>query len=459
MPLSIPTQTITSGPFTGPGLPHNSQVPDVISGAGGTASGRKQVNLTADSTPDELSSLQPLTLKQGAGDPGVGFPGLIMKEDQSKSLAVHMYPNLDSARVENMGRNPAIFHVKAIFTNNIYPGQNETWTPGILFPNTFIAIYQILLDNNDIVFTHPVLGDITCQVRSWGYELNPKIARDGAVMDIELVETIGDNNPLAQQLKAPPGVGMQAAANALDTAIGAAPQSVHPPGLSLSQFFGQVTNLISQAIAIPNKVVSAIQTPINAAINGVESIAGTYVGSVGYWLQFGKATVQGTKNTVLNSPLQQAIANDQTSIGNPPYSSPNYSPPPAYDQSSLQAGQSLQALNNTPSTNAFQLMDKLMRALIDLQQHYINQNNAQCTPIIEGIRALLLQVQQQQSALSLNTNNQSVLVFNYVTQTNITWMQLALVLNNTIDDLMGLNQGLVTDIWIPANTTINYFQA
>jgi hypothetical protein len=116
-------------------------------------------------------------------------------------------------------------------------------------------------------------------------------------------------------------------------------------------------------------------------------------------------------------------------------------------------------MNNTPSQSAFQLIDKVMRCLIDLMQHYVDQNNIECTQTIVAIRALLLQLQQVQSALSLNTNNQTILVRNYVTTHPMTWMMLSKVLNNPVDDLMGLNQGLINDLWIPANTTINYFQS
>ncbi len=61
--------------------------------------------------------------------------------------------------------------------------------------------------------------------------------------------------------------------------------------------------------------------------------------------------------------------------------------------------------------------------------------------------------------LLYHTNNQSVKVATFLTPNNMTWMQLSAYLNNPIDDLMGLNQGLVNDLWIPSNTTINYFQS
>lgn len=448
--ITLPTQNL-SGPYIGPGLPK----PDTVSGAGG-----HQTLLVSDTNPDELSRLQPLALKQGAGDPGVQFPGVMMHETQSKSLAIHLYPNLDSGRIENMGRNPAVFRIRAIFTNNIYPGQNETWTPGLLFPNTFIAVYNILLDNNNIVFQHPVLGDISVQVHTWSYELNRKVAADGAYMDIELVETIGDNNPITQQVQAPPGSGAKQSAIALDTAIAGMPQNLSPPGLSLSQFFGQVTNLISQATSYPNNVVNAVNAQIVIpVVNGTTSVGGALVNAPAYTVQNMKTAVQNTKNSVVNSPIQTATSNFKSTFGIPTENP--YAPVPgtSYTESTYNAMQSILHLNNTPCQNSFQLLNKAMRALVDLMQHYIDQNNIECTQTIVAIRALLLQLQQIQSALSLNTNNQTILVRTYVTQQPLTWMSLSKILNNPIDDLIGLNQGLINDFWIPANTTINYFQS
>lgn len=448
--ITLPTQNL-SGPYIGPGLTK----PDTISGAGGHST-----LLSSDTNPDELSRLQPLALKEGAGDPGVGFPGRMMQENQTKSLAIHLYPNLDSGRVENMGRNPATFRIRAIFTNNIYPGQNETWTPGLLFPNTFIAVYNILLNNNNIIFQHPMLGDITVQVHSWSYELNRATAADGAYMEIELVETIGDNNPITQQVAPPPGSNLQRSALALDTAIASAPQSLNPPNLSLSQFFGQVTNLISQATSFPNNVVNSVNAQIVIpVVNGVASVGGALINAPAYTVQNTKTAIQNTKNAVLNSPIQTSVSNFENTFSIP---QPNpFAPLPgvSYTQSTYNAMQSILHLNNTPSQNAFQLMDKLMRALIDLMQHYIDQNSVAVTQIIVALRALLLQVQQQQSALSLNTNNQTIKVRTYVTPTVMTWFQLSKYLNNPVDDLMGLNQGLINDFWIPAFTTISYFQS
>lgn len=447
--ITLPTQNV-SGPYIGPGLPK----PDTISGAGGHST-----LLVSDTNPDELSRLQPLALKQGVGDPGVGFPGLIMHETISKSLAIHMYPNLDSARIENMGRDPAVFRIKAIFTNNIYPGQQETWTPGLLFPNTFIAVYNALLDNNNIIFQHPVLGDISVQVKAWTYELNRRVAADGAFMDIELVETIGDNNPITQQVAPPPGSGLKQSALALDTAIAGMPQSLNPPNLSLSQFFGQVSNLVSQATSYPNNVVNAVNAQIVIpVVNGVASVGGALINAPAYTVQNTKTAIQNTKNAVLNSPVQTAVSNFKSTFGIP---TPNpYAPLPgaSYTQSTFNCMQSILHLNNTPCQNAFQLIDKAMRALVDLMQHYIDQNSLLCSETIVAIRQMLLQLQQVQSALSLNTNNQTILVRTYVTQTPMTWMQLSRLLNNPINDLMGLNQGLINDFWIPSNTTINYFQ-
>src|ERR1700678_1064526 len=158
---------MVSSPTTPPGLPPASAPP-----TGGSSN-----NLNADSG-DWSNFLLPTSIGNVGGSAGTGlvpFPCVMFKEQQTNSLAVHTYPNLDSARVEVMGRDPGIFHIRGIFTNSIFPNTLEAWIPGILFPNVFLAVINIL-DNTftDKTFVHPVYGKMTVDVKSWSYELNPK---------------------------------------------------------------------------------------------------------------------------------------------------------------------------------------------------------------------------------------------------------------------------------------------
>jgi prophage DNA circulation protein len=422
---------MANSPSIPPGLASGSTQP---SGSGNTS------NLQSALTPDEMASLLPLVIKKFSSDPGISFPCVMFREEQTKDLAVHKYPNLDGARVENMGSNPAIFHVKAILTNNIYPGLNENWKPGTLFPSVFGEIINLLNDPGNKIIQHPIYGDLSVQVSLFNYELNPVNGpRDGLYLEIHFIETIDDNVPISQQLSTTPA-GINQSAIALDNAIAAAPTGLNPPNLTLSQMFGKVANIITSTVQFPNNVVTAVNLDILTSINGSAGIAAAIGRTPSYTYNNTLSAIQNTKSAVRTAEININNAYN-------------------YDNSTAQATRSLISLNYTPSQNSFQFMDKTMRALIDLMQHYINQLNSFASPIIAAIRQLLFQIQVLQNQLARNSNNQNILVRTYVTQNNVSWAQLSKILNNTIDDLLGLNLDLLTDIWIPQYTTIKYFQS
>ena len=438
---------------------------------------------------DWSNAIQSTSLCIAGGLP-VSFPAIVVKESQSNALAIHTYPNLDSGYVENLGRNPAKFNVKGLFTNSIFPGIIEGWTPGTLFPNVFQNVITILLNTtSDKTFVHPFYGQINVQVVDWSYEFNAKGPRDGVELDIVLVETIGQsNNVLETTLSPHPGDGVAGAANTLDAAISVAGS---PPGLDLSGFFSQIASLISSITSFPQNVVAAIAAPITTIANGALGIGTLLLESPAYISNSVQAIIQNSKNSVLNtyanlSTVAAGQGNSFQPYPNPApliakygsfSSSPLASTSPAnslpaaiagvqnknpyttfFDSSAQYAVNAIVALNFTTSQNGFQHLDKIMTAVVALKQYYINQNNSVSSPVIVAINQYLLQVQQTQSSLSSNTNNQSVQVSTFVVPVNMTWYQIARYLNNTIDNLNGLNQGLIYDFWVPAFTSINYYQ-
>lgn len=385
---------------------------------------------------DWNGELQILTLKESPDDVGINFPGILFKEEQTKDLVLHTFPNVDGARIENMGRNPGTYMIKAILTNNIYPGHGETWRSGQLFPDTFRSLINLLQANNPKVFQHPVYGNLPVQVKGWSYELNAKGPRDGAFLEISLIETI--LGTLLDTIKPKKGANLAKTANDLDSIIDSIPQHINPPGLSLSQFFGKVAGLITQVLNTPTKLVESLNADIITGIRGGSSIAAAIIRSPATLVNAHLRFAQNTKNAVLNSTVENAVN---------------------YDATTYRAVQSILGLNNTPSKNARQLIDKLLRALFDLMQHYTNQNTADASPVIEAIRQLIFQVQNVDSAFSANILQSSVKVATYTTVSAMTWMQLARFLNNSIDALMNLNQELLNQIWLPANTIVFYYQS
>ena len=423
----------------GPGLPTSSTP---INGNGNASR-----SLGPVLQPDEIAQLLPVALTNATqGGTIINFPCVLFKHSQKKSLVIHKYPNLDSGRIENMGRDPAVFFVRIILTNNIFPGTNEDWIAGQLFPNgynqqgdqknVFEELIKMLDDNTEKVLVHPVLGNINCQVSSYTYDLNAKGPRDGAYVEVELIETISQYTPITQQLTNQ--LVLTNAANNLANAFNF--QGASPPGLSMTQLVGALNNRIRQAIAYPNNVVNALNAPFLTAQNAVTSISSAIVSSPAYTANGVLQTIQNTKNSVLNAQVQNAIS---------------------YDESTYQAVQAALSLNNTACQNGSQLLSKSITMYNTMMQYYINQNNSIYSQIIEALRQYIYQLQQALNSLTQNVagTNQTAKVATYLTQNTMTWMQLSSLLKNNIDSLMSLNQPLVNSLWIGANVTIYYYQS
>jgi prophage DNA circulation protein len=418
--------------------------PGLISGESNpTTTSSNRGSLDPVTNPDELSQLLPVAISGSNGGTIISFPCVMFKHNQKKSLTIHKYPNQDSGRIENMGRDPAIFNVRAILTNNIYPGINENWVAGALFPSVnntnavFNSLISLLDSDTELTLVHPLNGNITVQVESYTYDLNPKGPRDGAYVDIVLIECISQFEPITQTLSN--AVIATSAATKLANVFGY--QGVNPPGMSLSQFFGKVNGLLRSALAYPSNTVAAINAAVIApATNGFETTTSLLLTAPAYTTSSILTTMQQTKNTVLNSPIQYAVS---------------------YDKSVYNVMQCVLSSNNTASQNANQFINKQLTVSYNLEQYYISLNNSNYSQIIQYIREYIYQLQQLSTSLSqnLSSTNQSTTVKTYVNPVAMSWAQLSSYLNNDIGDLMQLNQGLIGDIWVPAFNTINYYQA
>lgn len=402
---------------------------------------------TFKTTDDELTQLQPLTLKASVSEPGINFPGIMFGEVQDKSLIAHRYPHLDGARVENMGAHEQVYRIRAILTNNIFPGTKETWKQGDLFPNTFNKLLALLADNNPKVFVHPIKGNTNVQVKGWEYQLVAKGPRDGAVVDIVLWETIiGDVASITSQPTAS-SASTAAAAN-LDATIDAVNPKFNPPKLSLSQFFGKINSLLRSATSIPNNTVQALSTDLFGITSGLQGIAAAPAYAINSTIQ----TINAASNTLLGTTIG---GNPPTVSGVPSLNFVNYT------ESTMKAVQALTTLNSTNSSSSAQALSKTNTALEALKQHYIDQNSAEVAPVIEAIKQYQYQILRMKNQVPQATPNQQyVSVATYVTPSNMTWLELSNILHNEISDLLDLNQNQnLKSMWVKTNTQIQYYQS
>lgn len=196
---------------------------------------------------------------------GISFPNTGAVDEISWDLVQHKYPGLDSARIENTGRNPGVFQITGVFSNHINPAAGETWKYGTLYPNRFNQLYNALLQNKEDIFVHPVLGKLICRVVNFKTAVDPKF-RDGQVIQMTFIETLVQNQSI---LGAPNNI--QSTASNLDSAININPQLV-PSTMSVGNFFSSIVASIKAITSYPTTVVTSVLGQINAAVFQVNSL-------------------------------------------------------------------------------------------------------------------------------------------------------------------------------------------
>lgn len=174
---------------------------------------------------------------------GISFPIELVSEKGSQRLAIHHKMDRDGAQVENTGRGPYSFSIKAFFLDSLTPGINETWKD--LFPGTWLRLKSILEQRDTGIFNHPLYGNINCKVVSWSSNFSAAV-RNGCVVDIDFIETIDDSNELVQASQV--SAALTAAKN-LDLA------KIGFPGKG---FFQQISEIVTDVSQFVNKIKSVI---------------------------------------------------------------------------------------------------------------------------------------------------------------------------------------------------------
>lgn len=380
---------------------------------------------------DQLANLLEFSFDHNA------FPLISFRENGSQDLAIHKYPNLDSAKLENTGRNPSIFAVRGIFTNNIYPSKNESWVSGTLFPSVFNQVLTSLYDTTTPIknMTHPYLGTKSVMAQCWNYDFIGKSPRDGVFMDIVFIETLPQTS-LASTIAPPNAVANLAnTAGILDKLISGKGIPLQPQGMSLSSFFGQIASTVRNVMSAPDQIVNSLEAPIfqiTTGINQVLSAPQFYQASTTQYV-----TSNGASNLVayINAPAN----------GN-------------YSQHALdKVHRAAFSLNKAQHNNARQFLGASISFIIYLIQYYANINHVDTATIKLNLYLMLGQLQQIKFNLFKNSNKYSVQV--YITQTPTTLMSLSNILNNKVNQLLSLNPQINKTLLIPAGTVVNYFQA
>lgn len=131
---------------------------------------------------DLLQQLLPISWR------GIGFPIASLTTEFDHDLAPHKSPDVDGARLEGTGRNVLVLSGHCIFRNGIFPGPNEDWTPGKLYPDAYRAFMQACADRTTGDLVHPSLGTLRCKIKSFKSSLTAT-ARDGEDVDVTWMVT------------------------------------------------------------------------------------------------------------------------------------------------------------------------------------------------------------------------------------------------------------------------------
>lgn len=379
---------------------------------------------------------------------GVAFPCVSFTENSSQDMAVHKYPNLDSARVELTGRNPSTFSCKAIFTNNIYPGEKETWKQGELFPHTFeILLNQLHDSTNYHVLQHPFLGYRNVVPVKWDYSFIGKGPRDGVFLDISWIETIGDEE-LATTISSPSTLVSQATATSIDTELTSTPLTpMNPPNLSLGQMFSKISGLVRNIASLPQQVIGPINAQIVQSISSIQGAGSAIMNSPAQLAQYGQSVVNQNKGLVLHGPISNSYY----------YNKSFYTKEYNINQAALtRVYNTVTAMNSNSGSSATHVVNNIIAFTEAMINYYQTLLRVETAYIVFLLNQFLGQLQK--TLISMNNNNRNYAISTYVTKVPSTLFSLSKILNNTTTQLLQLNSSLNKLYIIPDGTSIRYYQ-
>jgi len=399
---------------------------------------------TNTTDPDQLSHL--LELKFA----GIPFPATNFTENSSQDVAIHKYPNVDSARVELTGRNPSIYTFRACLTNNIYPSTKESWKQGDLFPRVFELLLNELYDSTDFhTFQHPFLGIRNVVPVTWSYSFIGDGPRDGVYLDVTLTETIGDGD-IKTTISAPSTLAdMQSTAGSIDTELSSTKlKAMNPPNLTLGEFFSKINGFVRNVVSFPQQTIGALNAQIVQVSSSVQGAGAALATSPFQLFQSGKAIVNQNKGLILHGPVSNAYYYDKAAATQIFH----------LDQDALnnvyaRAG----ALNSNANNNAAQAIENAIAFTEAMIVYYQSLHRVETATIVFFLFQFLGQLQT--ALISLFNNNRSYKINTYVVRVPSTLFALSKILNNSIQQLLQLNSGLNKLYIIPEGTVIRYYQA
>lgn len=107
-------------------------------------------------------------------------------------LVEHKYWGVDSGRVEATGVAPIRINVQIPLTNRIFPGKNEKWQAGRLYPDALRTLLVSFAKKQTGLVQHPEFGQIACKAERIDVDTTAE-RRNTAMVDASWIETLDDD--------------------------------------------------------------------------------------------------------------------------------------------------------------------------------------------------------------------------------------------------------------------------
>lgn len=107
-------------------------------------------------------------------------------------LVEHKYWSVDGGRIEDTGVAPIRITASIPLVNHIFPGQNEKWKPGQLYPTALRKLFVDFGKKTTALLQHPEFGRIPCKAERIDCNLTSD-RRGHAQIEASWIETIDDN--------------------------------------------------------------------------------------------------------------------------------------------------------------------------------------------------------------------------------------------------------------------------
>jgi len=408
---------------------------------------------------------------------GIGFPCSRFEQTTSFDLAIHKYPHLDVARVENMGRNSRVFILTIPFVNTIARSSNETWQPGNQFgtrSNWDLMRRNWDYDTSSGYLQHPEIGNVICKLQEYSFKYEEK-PRNGVIVTAKFIECI-DDSLTVQDTNGAKINSLTTQGYDIDNAIANLPKNANPPGLNLLQLFSNISGFINNVISYPGRLANSLNSQLQAYTSVVEGAAQDIYSAPNLIYDQGLAIFNQNKYQqlgVYNNFVTQT--NNYSKLLNPPNNTTTSSATITtltptinikYDINKLRMATTTyqhlmstaqKASSSTTSTNSstgkttiqHQIISKTIVFVQSMIAYYNSLHHNSTAQATQSLYSYLSTLQ------SLSTNG-SANVLSFVTKLPMSWIQIAKYTNNSLDQIMALNKINNTMIFAPKSSVVYY---